>query len=65
MFDEPHFIAKMAAITHRFEEVGNLIVQPEVIGKRTESPFPAAAPRVRKRRIQHTAYFSENEVKRA
>jgi peptide chain release factor 1 len=36
VFDEPHFIAKMAAITHRFEEVGNLIVQPEVIGKRAE-----------------------------
>jgi peptide chain release factor 1 len=36
VFDEPHFIAKMAAITHRFEEVGNLIVQPEVIGKRGE-----------------------------
>jgi peptide chain release factor 1 len=36
MFDEPHFISKMAAIEHRFEEVGNLIVQPEVIGKRAE-----------------------------
>ncbi|HTM19620.1 MAG TPA: peptide chain release factor 1 [Kofleriaceae bacterium] len=36
MFDEPHFISKMSAIEHRFEEVGNLIVQPEVIGKRAE-----------------------------
>jgi protein subunit release factor A len=36
VFDEPHFIAKMTAIERRFEEVGNLIVQPEIIGKRTE-----------------------------
>ena len=36
MFDEPQFISKMAAIERRFEEVGNLIVQPEIIGKRQE-----------------------------
>jgi len=36
MFDEPQFIAKMAAIERRFEEVGELLVQPEVIGKRQE-----------------------------
>jgi peptide chain release factor 1 len=36
MFDKPSFIDKMSAIERRFEEVSNMLGQPDIIAKRAE-----------------------------